>query len=169
MDNIYEMDIQRAGLQVLETAYIIGTSKNIDTIKSRYLFLVDKLEVLKKGQINSQYITYSQSSLESYKRAYFDKVVQDYQHALLYNPNEFNLTEFYCNSLGNAMKRYCLDEIEEISSMKRESAKVKRKAKAIDVLKSAKGELKNKCSSASSYSITLIELEKLVDLFDKST
>jgi len=35
MDNFIAIDIQRAAIQTMETSYIIGTSKNIDTIKSR--------------------------------------------------------------------------------------------------------------------------------------
>lgn len=96
MDNFFAMDIQRAGMQALETAYIIGTSKNIETIKSRYSFLLTAtempqgqfvpvnpilsvLDTLKKGQSNPQYSTYFKMACDSYKTNYYDRPLQDYQ------------------------------------------------------------------------------------------
>ncbi len=36
MDDVFLMQVQTAGIQVLESASIIATSKNIDTIISRF-------------------------------------------------------------------------------------------------------------------------------------
>jgi len=49
----WPQNIQRTGLQVLETIHIIGTSKAIDTIKGRYDFLVQIVGILQKGQDHS--------------------------------------------------------------------------------------------------------------------
>jgi hypothetical protein len=160
MDNFFTIDTESAGKQVLETVYIIGTSKNIETIKSRYEFLLSRIETLKQGQRNPQYSASIEMSISTYKAMYYDRVIQDYQLAILLKPNDFNLTDFYCNALVNAVRKYITEEKEEINTMKRESAKAKRKAKVIEVIKSAKEELQNKCSSALSYSKALIEFEK---------
>ncbi len=145
----------------METVYIIGTSKNIDTIKSRHNFLLTIIGTLKQGQSNSQYSTYIQMSLDYYKTVYYDRAPQDYQLAILSNPNNFDLNEFYCNSLVTAIKRFCGEQIEEIKSLKKETAKAKRITKVTETIKSAKNELQTKCSTASSYSTALAELEKL--------
>jgi hypothetical protein len=50
MDNLFAIEIQSAGMQVLESCYIIATSKNIDTIISRYDFLQERIKILKQGQ-----------------------------------------------------------------------------------------------------------------------
>ena len=161
MDNFFTIDIESAGKQVLETVHIIGTSKNIETIKSRYEFLLHRIATLKQGQSNPLYLACIQRSINTYKIMYYDKALQDYQLAILSKPNDFNLTEFYCNALVNATRKFLAEETEEINTMKRESAKAKRKTKVIEVIKSAKEELQNKCSSALSYSKALTEFEKL--------
>ena len=176
MDTFFAMDIQRAGIQVMETVYIIGTSKNIDTIKSRYSFLltipvgtsVSVLGTLQQGQSNREYSTYIQMAIDQYKTIYPGRVPQDYQLAILSNPNRFDLNEFYCNSLVNAMKRFCGEQAEEIRAFKKEAAKTKRIAKVIETIQSTKNELQAKCSSASSFSTALAELEKLASTFNAS-
>lgn len=72
MDSFFLIEMQSAGTQVLESAYIIATSKNIETIKGRYVFLSQRIESLRQGQNNSQYITCIQSTIENYKRIYYD-------------------------------------------------------------------------------------------------
>lgn len=161
MDNIFAMQIQATGIQALESAYIIGTSKNIDVIMRRYLLLLEKIEVLKQGHSSSQYTPAIQMALDSYKRLYYDRTLQDYQASILSKPNNFNLTEFYCTSLVDATKRFHTAENEEINAMKRENTKAKRKAKVIEGIQLAIEELQNKCSSASSFSKASIELENL--------
>ncbi len=183
MDNFYSMDIQRAGMQALETAYIIATSKNIETIKSRYSFLLtvsempqeqfvtinpilSVLDTLKKGQSNPDYTTYIQMACESYTASYYDRPLQDYQLNLVSNPNSFDLNNFYCNSLVNAMKRFCGEQKEEINAMKKEAAKAKRAAKVLDTISTTKTELQSKCSTAPSYSNALSELQNLETNFN---
>jgi len=184
MDNFFEIEIQRAGMQALETSYIIGTSKNIDTIKSRYNFLLTTpvvpqefgppegilsvIDTLKQGQNKPLYSTYIKMAIDSYKTNYYDRPLQDYQLAILSNPNGFDLSNFYCNSLLNAMKRFSGEQTEEINAMKKETAKAKRAAKALETIKTTKNELQTKCSTASSYSAVLTELENLESSFNKT-
>jgi hypothetical protein len=129
MDSIYSMQMQSAGMQVLESSYIIATSKNIDTIKSRYEFLIERTLSLKEGQNNPQYSSCVQLVTDRYKELYYDRPLQDYQLSILSNPNSFDISNFYCNSLVNTIKRFCTEQTEEINAMKKETAKVKRSAK----------------------------------------
>lgn len=168
MDNFFVIEMQSAGMQVLESSYIIATSKNIETIKSRHEFLLERIASLKQGQSNPQYSAGVQLATEHYKTMYYDRPLQDYQLTILSNPNGFDLNNFYCNSLVNAMKRFCGEQTTEINAMKKETAKSKRAAKAFETIKTTKYELQIKCSTASSYSTALTELENLESIFNKT-
>ena len=168
MDNFFAIEMQSAGIQVLESSYIIATSKNIETIKSRHDFLLQRVAALRQGQSNSQYSACVQLTTDHYKSMYYDRPLQDYQLAILSNPNSFDLNNFYCNSLVNAMKRFCGEQTEEISAMKKETAKTKRAAKVLETLTTTKNELQTKCSTAASYPAALSELENLIITFNKT-
>lgn len=154
-------NIQRTGLQVLETIHIIGTSKAVDTIKGRYDFLLQIIGTLQKGQNISRYLSDIQKSIDTYKSMYYDRVPQDYELALLLKPAEFDLTDFYCKSLFAAFKRSFEEHSEEIKLLKREDAKIRRKEKIKEIIKFTKDELKSKCSSAASFVTVMTELEKI--------
>lgn len=124
----------------METVYILATSKNIDTIKSRHEFLLATIDTFKQGQSNSQYSAYIQQAVDNYKKAYYDRPPQEYQLAILSNSNSFDLHNFYCNSLVNAMKRFCGEQTEEINAMKKETAKTKRAGKVLETIKTTKNE-----------------------------
>jgi hypothetical protein len=165
MDNFFAMDIRRAGIQVMETVYIIGTSKNIETIKSRHDFLLTIIDTLKQGQNNPQYSVYIQAAIDYYKSSYYDRPPKDYQLTILSNPSDFDLNDFYCKALLNAMKRFCGEQENEINALKRENAKAKRKAKVIETIKSTQAELQAKCGRASFYDQSISELENLKTTF----
>ena len=154
-------NIQRTGLQALETINIIGTSKAIDTIKGRYDFLLKIIDTLKKGQNNSRYLSDIQKSIDQYKSMYYDRVPQDYELALLLKPTNFDLTDFYCKALFSAFKRYYEEHQEEIKLLKRDDAKLRRKEKIKEIINFTKDELKSKCSSSSSYATAIKELENI--------
>jgi hypothetical protein len=120
---LFFIEMQSAGMHVLESSYIIATSKNIDTIKSRYEFLLERTVSLKEGQSNPQYSSCVQLATDRYQKLYYDRPLQDYQLSILSNPNGFEISKFYCNSLVNAMKRFCAEQTEEINAMKRKQQK----------------------------------------------
>lgn len=157
--NYQPQSIQRIGLQTLETIFIIGNSKAIDTIAGRYTFLLSIVDVLMKGQNNSRYVSDIQKSIDKYKSMYYDRVPQRHELAFLINPNESDLAEFYGISLLNAFKKYYTDYLTEINALKREDAKVRRKEKAGEVLIFTVKELNAHCTSAKSYSVILAELK----------
>src|SRR3989442_265256 len=107
MDAFYTMGVQRAGLQALETSYIIGTSKNIETIKGRYKFLqavyegsnVSVIGALKQAQNDPQYPACMKLAIEQYKNMYPGRDHLDFQLTILSNPNGFDLVDFYCTAL----------------------------------------------------------------------
>jgi hypothetical protein len=161
VDNYLPQKIHQVGLQTLETIHIIGTSKAIDTIKGRYEFLLKIIDVLKKGQSNSRYLSDIQKSIDQYKSMYYDRVPQDYELALLLKPSNFDLTDFYCKALFAAFKRNCEIHQTEIKLLKHDNAKLKRKEKIKEIISLTKDELKNKCSFSQSYSTIMSELENI--------
>ncbi|MBK7360627.1 MAG: hypothetical protein IPI96_15685 [Saprospiraceae bacterium] len=151
-------NIQRIGLQVLETIHFIGTSKAIDTIIGRYAFLLEILDTLKNGQNNSRYLSDIQECIDMYKLMYYDKMIQDYELALVISPNNFDLIDFYCKALFDAFKSNYEEHSETIKLLKREKAIANRKNKIKEIAKLTIDELNNNCSSAASFSSVITEL-----------
>ena len=167
MDDIFSSQMQSIGIQVLESSYIIASSKNIDTIISRYEFLLVRTATLKQEQNNPAYSSCAQLVTDRYKELYYDRPLQDYQLSILSNPTGFDIGGFYCNSIVNAMKRFCGEQIEDINGMKKENAKIKRSAKVLETISKTKTELQTKCSAVTSYSTALNELNNLETTFNK--
>lgn len=165
MDTFFAMDVQRAAIQTMESLYILATSKNVETIKSRYDFLLTVLPPLQSAKINSQYSNIIKMALDQFKTMYPNSVPQDYQLSALSNPESFNVNDFYCKSLVDTIKRFCEKQSEEIKSLKKEGAKTKRISKVIETIKSAQLELESKCSSSPYFSTSINEFNKLADTF----
>jgi len=168
MDTFFAMDVQRAAIQVMETVYIIATSKNIDTIRGRHDFLLTIIPTLKSAKNNPQYSSLIQMALDQFKIIYPASIPQDYQLAVLSSPDTFDISEFYCSSIVNSMKRFCEKQSEEIKALKIKAARTKRIKKVIDTIKTTQNELQGQYSSASFFSTALAELEKLVSTFNAS-
>jgi len=162
------MDVQRAAIQTMETLYIIATSKNIATISGRYDFLLTVIPTLRSAKSNPDYSTIIKMALEQFKTMRPGSEPQNYQLAVLSNPDTFDINDFYSNSLVNAVKRFCEKQSAEIKTLKKEAAKAKRISKVIENIKSAQYELETKCSSASSFPSALTELKELADTFSES-
>jgi plasmid maintenance system killer protein len=161
MDSFLSMDVQRAAIQSMESLYILATSKNISTIKGRYDFLLTVIPKLKSARNNSQYSTFIKGALDQFRTMYPTGEPQDFQLAVISNPETFDINEFYCNSLTNGITNYCQKQIEEIKNLKRESSKTKRVAKVLETIKSAENELQLKCLSSKSYTKAIGEVKTL--------
>jgi hypothetical protein len=166
MDSFFAMDVQRAAIQTMETLYILATSKNIDTIKSRYDFLLTVIPTLKSAKNDPHYAILIKGALDQFKSMYPAGTPQNYQLAVLNNPDSFDPNEFYCNSLVHAIKRFCDKQTEEIKALKKEAARTKRISKVIDTIKTTQSELEAKCSSAQSFHTALSEIKTLSTSFE---
>lgn len=161
MDNYFSMTIQGTGLQVLETVHIISTTKNFDTIKGRFELLIERLDTLRKAESNRQYSTDINTSVLTYKSMYNDRPLQDFELSAILKPNNFNADTFYCEALVSCMKKFVEEQLNEITGLKSENAKIKRRVKIIEKINLSKVELQNKCSLTSSYLTALNTLEQL--------
>lgn len=161
MDNYFSMSIQGVGLQVLETVHIIATTKNFDTIKGRYELLLERIGTLRDAESNRLYSADINTSIEIYKSMYYDRPLQNMELSAISKPNNFDIQSFYCEALVNCIKRFIVEQTNEISGLKSENAKTKRRAKVIEKVNFSKVELQNKCSSTPSYLSALNSLETL--------
>lgn len=161
MDNYFSISIQGVGLQVLETIHIIATTKNFETLKGRYELLLERIAILRNAESNPLYSSDINTSIETYKSMYYDRPVQDLQLSAISKPNSFEMPSFYCEALINCVKRFVEEQTYEISGLKSENAKTKRRAKVIDKIKISMEELKSKCMSTSYYLTALNSLETI--------
>lgn len=161
MDNYFSMSMQGVGLQVLKTVHIIATTKNFDTIKGRYELLLERIKNLRKAENNRQYSADINTAIETYKSMYYNRPLQDIELSAIIKPNNFDAQNFYCEALVACMKRFAEEQSIEISSLKSDNAKAKRRAKTIEKIKLSKDELQSKCSSTSSYLTALNSLEAI--------
>lgn len=161
INNYSPQNIQRTGLQVLETIYIINTSKALDTITGRYVFLISIIDTIKQGSSNARYLSDIQIAIDRYKSMYYDRILEDYQIAFLLKPKDFDLIDYYCSALFCALKRNYDVYKEEVNILKREDSKIRRKAKIKELIIFTQSELTSRCSSALSFKATIAELEKL--------
>lgn len=99
MDNYFSLTIQGAGLQVLETVYIVRTTKNIETLKGRFQLLLERMAVLKKAAANRQYQADISLTVQKYKSIYFDRPLENQQLSAISKPNEFDMAGLYCEAL----------------------------------------------------------------------
>ena len=80
-----------AAIQTMESLYILATSKNIETIKGRYDFILTLIPTLRTAKSNSQYSAIIQTALGQFKTMYPTSVPQEYQLSVLSNPETFDL------------------------------------------------------------------------------
>jgi hypothetical protein len=64
---------------------------------NRYDFLLQRLQNLKQGQSNPQSSACVNLATKHYKTMYYNRPLQDYQLAILTNPNSFDTMSFYRN------------------------------------------------------------------------
>ncbi|MBP7555986.1 MAG: hypothetical protein KA821_06965 [Chitinophagaceae bacterium] len=161
MEKYFSMSIQSVGIQVLETVYIITTTKNFDTLKSRYELLLERISTLRDAEDDRLYSGNVNASIETYKSMYYDRPLQGIQLSAISKPNNFDVQSFYCEALLSCIKRFVEEQKNEISELKSENAKIKRRTKVIDKIKLSKSELQSKCTSTSSYLTALNSLETI--------
>ena len=169
--DIFASEILQISRIVLDTTYILGTSKNIETIKGRYKLLIEPYDVgydslfdkLRNSQNNPNYQTFVQNAIDEYQIISPDKHIHDYQKRILLNPNNFDLNTFYCIALVNAMLKYTDEQIEEIKAMKSEGAKIKRIEKAQEIINITRTELISRCPTNKKLESALLGLQELND------
>ncbi len=131
--NYQPIQIQRQGIQLLESLNILHTTKNIDTLKSRYDFIQKMYDDFIKASHKKRYISDIQVAVDEYKTMYYDKIINDFELKLLVKPENENLTDYYSECLYNCFNQFVEEQEYQISNLKREDARKRRKGKIVSI------------------------------------
>lgn len=124
--------------QTLETIDIIETTKNLDTLISRFDFLITIYDDIKIGSLHLNYKRDFQNSLDKYKQMYYDKTPTQNQLTSIVKPLEFDLLSFYYISVYQCFVRSYEFQNQQIENLKTEKGKQGRYNKLLENLFLAK-------------------------------
>lgn len=125
--------IQRQGVQLLESLNILNTTKNLDTLKGRFEFIHKMYDDFIKASHNKRYITDIQIAIDQYKTMYYDKILKDFELQLLVKPEHEKLIDYYSLCLFNSFNSFANEQEQQIDLLKKEDAKNKRKEKILEI------------------------------------
>ncbi len=131
--NYVPMQIQRQGIQLLESINILNTTKNLDTLIGRYDFIIKMYDDFVKASHNKRYISDIQIAIDQYKTMYYDRVLKDFELKLLVKPDHKDLCDYYSECLFNCFNGFYKEQIEQIETLKKDDAKQRRKEKIIEI------------------------------------
>ncbi|PSR05631.1 MAG: hypothetical protein BRD50_00290 [Bacteroidetes bacterium SW_11_45_7] len=126
-------EVQRRGIQLLESLSILSTTKNIDTLKGRYRFIKEIYDEFVKASYHNRYISDVQVAIDEYKTMYYDRVLNDLEIKLLVEPDHSNLIEYYSECLFNCFNEFYSEQMKQIDALKKEDAKERRKKKIVEI------------------------------------
>ncbi len=122
-------------LKLLESVYIITTSKNIDTIVGRYNFLLQPIILLSAYSFEERYLSDMQHGLDKYKQLYYDRIPTDEQIFLIKNPSLKNLQSLYLPNIIKCIENFYNDLMIIVSKLKTKKAKYNCLNKAFPTIK----------------------------------
>jgi len=155
--------IQRQGIQLLESFNIIDNTKNSDTIKSRFEFVQNLYDDFVKASFNKRYINDIQNAIDEYKSMYYDKILNDYEISLILKPEHDKLSAFYGESLMKCFQKFITEQNGQIAELKRQGAIEKRLEKILDVIRETNSELLTNGKRTQNFDKYKAELKKLRD------
>lgn len=167
--NYVPIQIQRQGIQLLESINILNTTKNLDTLIGRYEFITKMYDDFVKAAYNKRYISDIQLSIDQYKTMYYDKLLKDYELKLLVQPDHKELKDYYTECLFNSFKGFYKEQIEQIENLKKDDAKQRRKEKIIEIGNKTIFEFDKNGSDNDRFSPYLKELKNIIDNIVKQT
>jgi TM2 domain-containing membrane protein YozV len=160
------MQIQRQGLQLLESTNILNTTKNLDTLIGRYDFVSKMYDDFVKASHNKRYTSDIQVSIDQYKTMYYDRILKDYELQLLVQPDHNNLTDYYSECLFNCFNGFYKEQIEQIENLKRDDAKQRRKEKVVEIADKTISEFDKNGSDNNRFKPMLNSLREIIDNLD---
>lgn len=120
-------------LQLLESVNLLRTTKNFDTLKGRYDFIVQFYNDLCLAKHNERYVTDIQYGIDRFKSTYYDTILQDFEIDFLYDPEHEKLKEYYVNCIEQSFNAFAEDQDHALVNLKKISAKKNRIAKIYDI------------------------------------
>jgi len=166
--NYQPFQIQRQGIQLLESLNILHTTKNIDTLKSRYEFIQKMYDDFIKASYKKRYISDIQVAVDEYKTMYYDKIINDFELKLLVKPENENLTDYYSECLYNCFNQFVEEQECQIANLKREDAKKRRKGKIVSVANEIIAEFDKNGSDKEKYKKYIKTIQDKRDTFNNN-
>ena len=133
-----EKQIQQQSIQLLESLEIINKTSALDTLIGRIEFTSNIYHTFLNGCNSNRYLTDVQIGIDTYKTRYYDRVLTDFQLALVVNPKTENLKKFYTDCIVSCYIRYVDKQELEINKLVRKNAIDNRKEDIIKTGYSAK-------------------------------
>lgn len=159
------MQVQRQGIQLLESINILNNTKNIDTLKGRYEFIKKLYDYFINASYNKRYLTDIQKAIDEYKTMYYDKILKDFELSLIIKPDNQKLNSYYGECLMNCFMLYYDEQKKQIQTLKMQNAKERRLEKIIEIAEETLNELNSKINSADvveKYSNELLSIKDQV-------
>ncbi|MCF8303723.1 MAG: TM2 domain-containing protein [Bacteroidales bacterium] len=164
--NYVPMQIQRQGIQLLESINILNTTKSLDTLSGRYEFISNMYHDFVKASHNRRYISDIQVAIDQYKTMYYDRILNDYELQLLVRPDHEKLTDYYSDCLFNCFNGFYEEQKEQIETLKRDDAKQRRKEKIIEIADKTISEFDKNGSDNDRFKPLLNSLRETIDSLD---
>lgn len=114
------------GRQLLESLYLIETTRNIKTLDERIGFTLQLYERFVVNRYFDRYNSLIDKEVEDYQMLYYDRTVSDIQMRLITMPNKAELNEFISQCICDSYIRYCELQMEQIQHLVRQTAIDKR-------------------------------------------
>tara|TARA_R110001606_G_scaffold271034_1_gene419605 strand:- start:218 stop:2086 length:1869 start_codon:yes stop_codon:yes gene_type:complete len=149
--NYIPEQIQRKGIQLLESLNILNTTKNIDTLKNRFDFISKMYDDFIKSSYKKRYISDIQIAVDEYKTLYYDKIINDFELQLLVRPQNENLIDYYSECLYNCFNKFINEQESQIKNLKKEDAKKRRNEKIVSVANETISEFDKNGSNKEKY------------------
>jgi len=127
------VQIQRQGIQLLESLNILNTTMNLDTLIGRFEFINKMYDEFIKASYNKRYISDIQLAIDQYKIMYYDKIINDFELNLIVKPNQKKLNEYNTICLFNCFNSFYDNQMLQIEDLKKDDAKIRRKEKIIEI------------------------------------
>lgn len=127
------IQIQRLGLQLLESINILNTTKNLDTLVGRHEFISEIYDDFVKASKNKRYISDVQVAIDQYKTRYYDRILKDFEIQLLVKPDHEYLTDYYSDCLFNCFNEFYKEQMKQIENLRKDDAKQRRKEKVVEI------------------------------------
>ena len=156
---IYDpIQIQRQGIQLLESINILNNTKNIDTLKGRFEFINHFYNYFIKASSNKRYLSDIHKAIDEYKTMYYDKILKDFELSIIVKPDNKKLISYYAECLMNCFMLYYDEQRKQIQTLKRQNAKERRLEKIVEVAEETLNEFKSKINSVEVFDKYLNEL-----------
>jgi hypothetical protein len=126
-------------IQVLESLKILISSKNLDTMNSRYEFLLERLVGLKEIEGDINYPKLCSLGIDQYRAMYYAENLPDKFFNAVYKPSALNneLPAIFDVSLLRACNEYSQIQLQEIEGLKTNKAKINRLIKVKEFVNQA--------------------------------